>query len=200
MDQLSPEEEAETRRHWDEELQQIRSRLPWFVENPPPELTQQMIDSTPDKRLGDLILAFVTARMPADADGRDNSWLESLPRGLQLTFASLAVEGELSNGGFNQMFFNGTDSMAEAAIAAFRRYGAFEFAAVIEEALLRASELRPEILRSWRDGSMDDFMASYGDAIFDDLDQRLYALYETADPDPLRAEWIRAHSAELVTS
>jgi hypothetical protein len=199
MGQLTPEDGAEGRRRFEEQLKQIRPQLPWFIENPPSELTQEMIDSTPDNRLGDLILAFVTARMPAEWDGQDNAWLESLPPSLQLTFASLAVEGELNNGGFNQMFFNGTDSMAEGAIAAFRSYGALEFADIIEQALLRASELGPEILQSWRGGSMDEFMASYTDAIFEDLDQTLYALYENGDPDPLRAEWIRAHSAELVT-
>lgn len=194
-DQLTPEGEAELVARLEATVAELRAR--WPKRPPPEQLTTELIAATADDALDDLVLEFVDRKRPADFTGEDYSWLNHLPIGVRLMWCSIAAEGELNNGGFNQFFFNGTDALAPGDIAGFEAIGAEPFAVLIKEAVVRAGENASEVARSWGQGSMDDFMGSYKEGIFKDLDDRLYALYDQVDPASLRVAWMRAHAAEL---
>jgi uncharacterized protein DUF4375 len=192
----SPEFQA-----WVPKLDKLSRELTEQQRPPAPNrLTPELIGATADDALDDLVLEFVDGRRPADGAEVDYGWLEALPAGVRMMWCSIAVEGELNNGGFNQFFFNGTDALAPWAIAGFEAVGAELFAVIIKEAILRAGEHASDVARSWGHGSLDDLMGSYKDAIFKDLDDRFYALYNRVDPASLRVAWMRAHASELNTA
>jgi hypothetical protein len=194
----TPEEEAEWAARCEAVVARLRER--WPKRPAIKELTTEVIAAAPDAELDDLVLEFVDTKKPSELTGTDDyAWLGLLPRGVQLMWCSIVVEGELNNGGFNQFFFNGTDALAPVAIAGFEAIGAKPFAAVVNEAIKTARKHAPEVARSWGQGSIDDFMGSYRDEIFKDLDDRFYALYEQVDVTGLRARWMRSHTAELTT-
>lgn len=64
--------------------------------------------------------------------------LRSLPKGYGFVYSLYAVDGEVCNGGFVQLYENGYGPCVPLAIEAFRALGHEEAAALVEESLLYA--------------------------------------------------------------
>lgn len=89
-------------------------------------------------------------------------------------YACARYLGEVHNGGHDQFFFNSTGMVWEDALQGFRLLNATEHLRILTEAIAVFPGSRPSRDRQARWDQMDDIDGS----VFDELDDRLYALNE----------------------
>src|SRR5262245_7916457 len=90
----------------------------------PDAITPELLATTSEDILESMLLNYVLA-VRRDAP----EVAESLPIGLQAHHIAFLVDGEVLNGGFNQLLFNAPE-IAEAAPAAFEHLGMREAASL----------------------------------------------------------------------
>ncbi len=87
-----------------------------------------------------------------------------------------ALEAEMNNGGFDQLFFNAAGDRIGEIIDALRRIGAANAAAIVDEACRIFPEGKPSADRDARQDQLDQL----SEESFEELDERFYEY-----PDPL---------------
>lgn len=98
------------------------------------ELTLDLINSTPDDELAELIFDAHWARWGKEFGGDTGRLLASLPEGARYLCLTTIAEGQVSNGGFAQLYQNGYGYFAEDIVRAFDYFAAAEYAALTREA------------------------------------------------------------------
>jgi hypothetical protein len=117
----------------------------------------------------------------------------SLTRGQKMLWATMELEGEVNNGGFNQYFYNTQGKNLTDAIRGFERFGARKHGALAREArrIYATDKKRIDDVRD--KGTIEDFSKSYDDDPYHALDDRFFKL---ASP-PGRAAYVKAHLGEF---
>ncbi len=87
-----------------------------------------------------------------------------------------ALEAEMNNGGFDQLFFHAAGDRIGEIIDALRRIGAANAAAIVDEACRIFPEGKPSADRDARQDQLDQL----SEESFEELDERFYEY-----PDPL---------------
>lgn len=123
------------------------------------------------------------------------AFVRSLSPGKRMVWGVFLVDGEVSNGGFNQYFWNGSGAYAQEARDGFRLIGADPQVKLLDEAVARFEEHVGALTPFYEQGSMEAFSESYEQDVFGDLDERYWEL-DTASP---QAAYIRAHPDEFVS-
>lgn len=138
-------------------------------------LTVDLLRSLPPEELGDAVIQHVAFQVGDDAS-RIPDVVRGLPAGLRAIYATYVVDMEVSNGGFNQFFWNPSSHYAEDALQGYELLGAAEYAAVLRGALeIRAAE--EERLAPYdRAGTLEAFSASYGMTRLGEADENYYSL------------------------
>jgi hypothetical protein len=99
------------------------------------------------------------------------------------------VEADVNNGGFHQFFFNSAGDRVAGGVAALKRIGAHQAAAIVEEACARFSDGGPSADRFTRQKQLDELDLE----CFEDLDDRFFEY-----PDPIAqlliAYWSASHA------
>ncbi len=131
--------------------------------------------------IGDDVLEDVIARKIASTiRGRaDRSYLDHLPPGPQMIYATRQVESEVRRGGFEAYLSRGGGHLAAKAIRGYELIGAECHAAIVEDAL--ATFLRHE-----------SSPAPY--AVLDDVFTQL------EPPGSLKVEYVRGNPEEFIES
>ena len=134
--------------------------------------------------------------LPMVARGGDAEYetFSALSRGLRMLWATLVLDGEVNNGGFNQFFFNSSGQYAMDAVEGFRLIGAEQHAQLTEEAIALFFKEAPKLRRFWRPRTLEGFSESYQHTQSGELDKRYYAL---PHPSAARVRYIREHPAEF---
>jgi hypothetical protein len=105
------------------------------------------------------------------------------------------LDGEVGNGGFNQVAWNGGLPRLEVGVDALRVMGADEHAAVAEAAVERLRDKGEELAPFVELGTLEAFAESYELALFDDLDLRWSRL---PDLRTLQAPYIWANLTDVL--
>ena len=137
-------------------------------------------------------LVRVVDAVPSD---EQPAFVRSLSPGLRMVWGVFLVDGEVSNGGFNQFFWNGSGEYVQEAREGFRLIGAHPQVALLDEAVARFERHVGVLKPFYERGSMEAFSESYEHDVFGDLDER----YWDTDAAELQAEYIRAHPEEFVS-
>jgi hypothetical protein len=97
-------------------------------------LTPELISETPDEDVQWLIADYVMDTLPSDY----SDWPEGLMRarkGLRALYANIEMEGEVSNGGFSQYFFNSSGANAYLALESLSYFDMPEIREIFERVI-----------------------------------------------------------------
>ena len=143
------------------------------------KLTKEIIDSTPDDSLEQLIFDNLSQIVGA-SDKEELEAVSELSVGQRAHYSVWCVEAEVNNGGFYQFYQNSSGILGSMAIEGFKTFGAYKFATLVEKA--------------------DSLKARFeaGEESLPDLDKEFYALYKEENLNKLRIAYTRAHISEFI--
>ncbi len=157
-------------------------------------ITPDAIAEQPDSELEVTIFDIVWG-----ARGREPlQLLDELPDGFSVVYPTMALEAEVSNGGFNQFFYNPTRELYPLALAGYERLDCPEIVSLVAS----AKEMYGNEARMWKKaklliaGTLSAFFKSYEHTNLGSLDERMWAAKKTIEPK--RIEFIR-QNPELFT-
>jgi hypothetical protein len=133
--------------------------------------------SIPDIQVEQAIIDYVLHKLGDDYE-REAEVVAGFPEGIRATYLTWLVEAEVSNGGFNQYYFNTDGKFASEAVAAFEYFGASEHAALMREANAIRAQEAAEMAKFKEKGTIEAFSESYKETKLGPLDERFYKLTE----------------------
>jgi hypothetical protein len=107
--------------------------------------------------------------------------LADLPDGYSVVYPTMAIEAEVSNGGFNQFFYNPTKQLYDLAVDGYRKLQLPDIVLLLE----RANIMYGTEARSWQkaihllSGTLASFFKSYEHSSLGSLDEQMWAAKET---------------------
>jgi hypothetical protein len=127
--------------------------------------------------------------------------LSVLPAGTRAVFATTQLEGEVSNGGFNQYFWNTDGRLVQDALDGYVLMKMPKHAASVRKAIAiqkeqGARQKKPRTMDSL--DSPQETAASSNNAKLEALDQPFFNLEKTENPELLRRKFIRASPEKCV--
>jgi hypothetical protein len=120
----------------------------------------------------------------------------SLTTGQRMLYATLEVEDEVNNGGFNQYFFNTSGESLNDAIRGFETFGSRLHAKLARQARGIYAKDMQRIANAQADGTLEAFSESYDDEPYAALDSRLAELRSP----PGRLAYLNAHIRQFCVS
>ncbi len=144
-------------------------------------LTREVLDTTPDEKLEDKIIANINSKLGEDFSN-EKGVLPAFSKERQAIYYIYLLEMEVNNGGFDQFYLNkfvNNDGayMLDKISEAFQQIGATKFADLIR----RADLVYKENKESFRDK----------EGLFDKLDQEFYNTYKQENLFRLQTKFIR---------
>lgn len=146
-------------------------------------LTREVLDTTPDEKLEDKIIANINSKLGEDFSN-EKGVLPALSKERQAIYYIYLIEMEVNNGGFDQFYLNKFVNhdgayMFDKTSEAFQLVGATKFADLIR----RADLVYKENKENFRDK----------EGLFEKLDQEFYNTYKQENLFELRTQFIRDH-------
>jgi hypothetical protein len=167
---------------------------PWSWRNPPRSVSLEDIANAPDEKVWQLIFLCQVARVGGSAL-QQYEIVKAWSPGLRMLYATQVVDDEVSNGGFNQFFFNSSGQFAEEAVEGFQLIGASARADIVARAIQQFFKDAPALRPYHQQRTMEAFMESYSHTDLGTFDQ---AWYEAPEFFSARTAYIRAHPLEFV--
>jgi len=158
-------------------------------------MTRAEIDAATDEEVDRRILDALRERLGWVGATHEYDSVRRLSPGLTMLWSTDVVDGEIRNGGFNQLFWNRYDLYAADAIEGFRLIGAEEHARLVEDALKLFEAERPRLEPFYAEGTLEAFSQSCEQTGLDRLDDQW--LFQALDFRPKRLSYIRAHPDEF---
>ena len=164
-----------------------------------PLFTRVEFDKLDDDQVEDAVFERVSGRI----QGEPSTWhqqLASLGSGPSMVYATRVVEGEVFNGGFNQLFFNSSRGAVCDAVAGYRLIGADRHADLVDEAIKVHVAERKKLEPILKDRTLEGFSESYKHTELRPLDDKFYEMdrAKAEDVSALRIRYIRSHLTEFV--
>jgi uncharacterized protein DUF4375 len=141
----------------------------------PDHLDPSTIAGISDDVLESALVSYVVARWKEL--GGEAQALATMPSALRAWYVTFVVDGEVLNGGFNQLFFNASAGAGEDAPKAFETVGLPAGADLMRRARALLTDRGPALEDARREGTIEAFMDTYGDDPFGPLDAE-YAEHE----------------------
>ncbi|EOR94147.1 hypothetical protein ADIARSV_2681 [Arcticibacter svalbardensis MN12-7] len=160
------------------------------------ELTEQIIDTTSDDKLLQLIfdnLSEIQSTDPAKEYETVMGWNKSR----QAIYMIWGLEGQVNNGGYNQFYFNSTGQFYKHLPNALKLVGANKFADLTKRANGIFEKENSKITQH-QDGTMEGFSKSYDDNPLNKFDDEFYVLYKNEDLQKIQVNFIRKHKIEFI--
>jgi hypothetical protein len=154
------------------------------------------IDAATDEEVDRIILDALSRRLGWVGVRHEYDSVRRLSPGLRMLWSTDVVDGEIQNGGFNQLFWNRYDLYAADAIEGFRLIGAEEHARLVEDALKGFEEERPRLEPFYAEGTLEAFSKSCEHTGLEGLEAEW--LFQGLDFRAKRLSYIRAHPEEFV--
>ena len=145
--------------------------MPDFDFTPPPTLERldpTILASISDDVLEAALIDYVVAQWRQK--GGEAEALAAIPAPLRAWYITFVVDGEVLNGGFNQLFFNASAGASPEAPEAFEIVGLPQGAALMRRALAILEERAPALEEAHAEGTIEAFMETYDDDPFSALD------------------------------
>ena len=159
-------------------------------------LTAEMIERVGDNNLEQAIIDNIQSRMD-NQFSNEEAIVRNLSKGEQAIYVSWLLEAEVSNGGFNQFYFNSSGQLADLAEASFFTIGAPQFADLVRRANLIYDSIKVD-LEKYNDGTIEGFSKSYENNPLNDLDSIFYSLNEDEPLNKIKIKYIRENVKEFV--
>jgi hypothetical protein len=160
------------------------------------ELTEQIIDTTSDENLLQVVFDNLSEKQPADYE-KELETLMSWNKSRQAIYMIWALEAEVNNGGYNQFYFNSSGQFYKHLPEALRLVGANKFADLTEKAN-KTFEKENEKITKHQDGTIEGFSKSYEDNPLNDFDTEFYDLYKTENLQQIQVDFIRKNKKEFI--
>lgn len=150
-------------------------------------LSVETLNSVPNDKLEQAIVDYIADKIYAN--GRNGKDLTILSEGCRALWLTWIVEGEVNNGGFNQLYWNTDDAHNAELVEAFEFFGAVEHAKLMARANnARAKEAKRQ--QKYKDeNTLQAFSDSYKETDLGSFDTEFYDL--TDDLSSLRIAKIR---------
>jgi hypothetical protein len=174
-------------------VQEVKPDTP--VEQTQVTLTEKLIDNTADEDLVNHVLYYLETNVPEDA-AKDLPVASARNKSRQAIYLISLIQAEVENGGFNQFYYNQRHLTIKHLPEAFKIIGTERYAALMKKANDIYEKHYKQIKKS-QDGTVDDFIKSYENNPFSELDDIFYDLSDTEDLDKLLAKYIREHKADF---
>lgn len=160
------------------------------------ELTEQIIDTTSDENLLQMIFDNLSEKQPADYEKEFESVM-SWNKSRQAIYMIWALEGEVNNGGYNQFYFNSSGQFYKHLPDALKLVGANKFADLTKRANETFEKENPKITQH-QDGTLEGFNKSYDDNQLNNFDDEFYNLYKTENLQQIQVDFIRKNKKEFI--
>lgn len=159
------------------------------------ELTEQIIDTTSDNNLLQVVFDNLSKKQSADYEkeyGTVMSWNKSR----QAIYMIWVLEAEVNNGGYNQFYFNSSGKFYKHLPDALKHVGANKFAELTKRANGIFENENSKIAHH-QGGTLNGFSKSYEDNPLNKFDEEFYELYKTENLQQLQVDFIRRHKTEF---
>ena len=154
--------------------------MPRSYRPPFQRLTPELLRQLPDEDLPFAVQDYVFLQIGDDVD-REAEILASLPPGVRAVHSALILDAEVSNGGFNQFFWNSSHRRIQNVVEGLEFLQATDHATLLQQAMATAVAERERLMPYHVEGSIQAFSGSFREGIFDDLDARYYGLPNLPD-------------------
>lgn len=163
---------------------------------PNKKLTQQIIESSSDEELLDLVIDDLAHRRPVNSEEvypAVISWNEAR----RVFYIIWLLDAEVNNGGFNQFYYNPGGRFYQYLPEALKRIGADGFAELMNRANETFEKDYIKISQD-QDGTLEGFSNSYEDNPLNAYYNEYYDLSVGTDLLQLLVDYVRTHPAEFV--
>lgn len=160
------------------------------------ELTAQIIDTTSDDNLLQVVFDNLSERQPTDYEKEFQTVMTwNKPR--QAIYMIWLLEAEVNNGGYNQFYFNSSGQYYKYLPEALKLVGADKFADLTKRANEIYEKENAKITKD-QDGTIEGFSKSYDDNPLNKFDDEFYELYKTENLQQIQVDFIRKHKTEFI--
>jgi len=160
------------------------------------ELTEQLIDTTSDDNLLQIVFDNLSEKQPADYENEYETVM-SWNKSRRAIYMIWALEAEVNNGGYNQFYFNSSGQFYKHLPDALRLVGATKFADLTERANETFEKENRQITQH-QDGTLEGFSKSYDENPLNKYDNEFYALYKTENLQQLQVAYIRKNKRDFI--
>lgn len=160
------------------------------------ELTEEIIDTTSDDNLLQLVFENLSQKQPSDYK-KEYETVMSWNRSRQAIYIIWMLEAEINNGGFNQFYFNPSGQFYKHIPEALKLVGATKFADLTDRANETFEKENRKITKH-QDGTLEGFSKSYDDNPLNKFDDEFYNLYKTEHLQQLQVDFIRKNEKEFI--
>lgn len=163
-----------------------------------PKVTLESIAKMSGDVLEDTIYGQALAKVNWN-EPTEKKRIAALSDGEKIIYMTMAMEGEVFNGGFDQYFCNTGGELAVDTVKAYRKIGASKHADLVARAVVIAAkevDLRKSMKIS--PAQLKAFASSYNQTKLTDLDDVFYALDKKEVPRTIRVRYIRKHASGFV--
>ncbi len=175
----------------------IKSTIHDFANRPiHKNLTGQIIDTTSDAKLLQIVVDNLTEKLPEDYTNEYQTVL-GWTKSQQAIYIIWSLEAEVNNGGYNQFYVNSSGQFAELAPEALKLIGAFKFSDLTARANKLYKKENDKIIKH-QDGTLKGFSESYDDNPLNKIDDEFYSLYKKEDLYQLQIDYIRNHKEDFI--
>jgi len=160
------------------------------------ELTDQIIDTTSDENLLQVVFDNLSQKQPTDYE-KEYEIVLSWNKSIQAIYMIWALEAEVNNGGYNQFYFNSSGQFYKHLPDALKLVGANKFADLTKRANDTFEKENPKITQH-QDGTIEGFSKSYDDNPLNKFDDEFYDLYKTENLQQIQVDFIRKNKKEFI--
>jgi hypothetical protein len=180
-----------------EEKKQLANSVETFKNRPIyNELSEQIIDTTLDENLLQVVFDNLSEKLPADYQ-KEYETVMSWHKSRQAIYMIWALEAEVNNGGYNQFYFNSSGQFYKHLPEALRLVGANKFADLTEKAN-KSFEKENEVITKYQDGTIEGFSKSYDDNPLNEFDTEFFELYQTENLQQIQVDYIRKNKEQFI--
>ena len=159
-------------------------------------LTEQIIDTTPDDKLLQVVFDNLSVKQPDDYQ-KEYATVMSWNKSQQAIYMIWLLEAEVNNGGYNQFYFNSSGQFYKHLPDALKLIGASKFADLTTRANNTFEKENPKITQH-QDGTLEGFSKSYDDNPLNKFDTEFYDLYKTENLQQIQVDFIRKNKTEFI--
>lgn len=160
------------------------------------ELTEQIIDTTSDENLLQVVFDNLSQKQPADYE-EEYETVMSWNKSRQAIYMIWLLEAEVNNGGYNQLYFNSSGQFYKHLPDALNLVGATNFADLTKRANDTFEKENPKITQH-QDGTLEGFSKSYDDNPLNNFDDEFYDLNKIENLQQIQVDFIRKNKKEFI--
>lgn len=159
-------------------------------------LTEEIIDTTSDENLLQVVFDNLSEKQPADYENEYETVM-SWNKSRQAIYMIWALEAEVNNGGYNQFYFNLSGQFYKNLPDVLKLVGANKFADLTKRANETFEKENTKISQH-QDGTLEGFSKSYNDNPLNKYDDEFYDLYKTENLQQIQVDYIRKNKTDFI--